>query len=211
MKPKNVNCRKSILGKYEVTYDCPECDACLKSDLDDAGTNDTCPHCGCGFVVPGSTFRDQLNKKRLEKAEARRQREAEQKAEVEARRQREAEAEKAEAEKAKIDELKRIEQERCERRAQQEQAAIQKTIDMNREPIHHISKGLMHLVKAFAASLVIGILSILLVFGLSMQSAGFGFGGVIAVISAFGLVAFGAVYLSEAADAIKAFRKGSMP
>jgi predicted RNA-binding Zn-ribbon protein involved in translation (DUF1610 family) len=44
MNPTNAKVRKTILGKHEVTYDCPECGASLKNDLDDAGKNDTCPH-----------------------------------------------------------------------------------------------------------------------------------------------------------------------
>jgi hypothetical protein len=69
MNPTNAKCRRTIFGKYEVTYDCPECGASLKNDLDDAGKRDTCPHCECEFKVPGSSFREKIEKEKAEKLE----------------------------------------------------------------------------------------------------------------------------------------------
>ena len=50
--------RKTILG-HEVQYKCPHCSEELTSSLDDAGDNDTCPHCDHGFVAPGVAERQQ--------------------------------------------------------------------------------------------------------------------------------------------------------
>lgn len=69
MNPTNAKCRRTIFGKYEVTYDCPECGASLKNDLDDAGKDDTCPHCDCEFKVPGLSFKEKLEKEKAEKRE----------------------------------------------------------------------------------------------------------------------------------------------
>lgn len=51
--PNTVAHRKTLRGRDEVTYDCPNCQASLKNDLSDAGIRDSCPHCGCEFFVPG--------------------------------------------------------------------------------------------------------------------------------------------------------------
>lgn len=53
--------KKGLLGSYTVAYDCPRCKSGLKSRLDDAGTSDTCPDCGTGFIVPGKEERDRIH------------------------------------------------------------------------------------------------------------------------------------------------------
>lgn len=56
-----VEIKKGLLGGYSIGYDCPYCQARLKSSLDDAGKTDNCPECRREFVVPGVEQRDQIN------------------------------------------------------------------------------------------------------------------------------------------------------
>lgn len=71
--PKSVISRKPI-----VTYACPSCSCQLKSSLTEAGKTDTCPDCGTSFVVPG-----EMDKRRMELAEDRSQRDKEEQERIE--------------------------------------------------------------------------------------------------------------------------------
>jgi hypothetical protein len=46
--------RKTLLGKYVVVYDCPNCKERLRSTADDIGKPDTCPTCRTNYCVPGA-------------------------------------------------------------------------------------------------------------------------------------------------------------
>ena len=69
--------KKAILG-HEVQYECPHCEEALSSELVDAGSDDTCPHCGGSFVVPGTPERERLAAEQAAKQEERRRLAAEQ-------------------------------------------------------------------------------------------------------------------------------------
>ena len=56
----NFQIKKSLLGSYNISYNCPHCSTLLKSPLDDAGNTDTCPQCQRQLVVPGAAERDQI-------------------------------------------------------------------------------------------------------------------------------------------------------
>jgi hypothetical protein len=51
MKPE---IKKTLLGSYNVKFDCPACSSRLTSPLVDAGRNDSCPDCNAKFTVPGA-------------------------------------------------------------------------------------------------------------------------------------------------------------
>jgi uncharacterized Zn finger protein (UPF0148 family) len=76
VNPDSISYRKSILtSEYKVTYDCPgPCKASLVSSLHDAGTNDYCPNCGCGFIVPGQEKVQEIKIKQQEERDAAEQR-----------------------------------------------------------------------------------------------------------------------------------------
>lgn len=76
VNPESISYRKSILtSEYKVTYDCPgPCKASLVSSLHDAGTNDYCPNCGCGFIVPGQEKVREIKIKQQEERDAAEQR-----------------------------------------------------------------------------------------------------------------------------------------
>jgi ribosomal protein L37AE/L43A len=104
--------KKTILGKYEVTYDCPGCGQNLKNSLDDAGIQDHCPHCEAVFKVPGLSFKQKMEKEAADQAEAKRlaeeQKEAEKKAKAEAERHKKELAELAEEQEKKKAEKLRV-------------------------------------------------------------------------------------------------------
>ena len=52
--------KKSVLGRYTLSYDCPHCGAGLTSPLNDAGKDDSCPDCEEVFAVPGSDKRNDI-------------------------------------------------------------------------------------------------------------------------------------------------------
>lgn len=56
-----VTVHKGMLGGHTLSYDCPSCSAALKSKLDDAGNQDTCPECGRPYVVPGIAERNRIH------------------------------------------------------------------------------------------------------------------------------------------------------
>lgn len=105
MNPHNAKVKKTILGKYEVTYDCPGCGQNLKNSLDDAGIQDSCPHCEAVFKVPGLSFKQKMEKEAADQAEAKRlaeeQKEAEKKAKEAAHRHNRELAELAEEQERK--------------------------------------------------------------------------------------------------------------
>jgi hypothetical protein len=47
--------QSKLTRKTIVHYECPHCEEDLKSDLEEAGTEDTCPSCGGTFKVPGTS------------------------------------------------------------------------------------------------------------------------------------------------------------
>ena len=73
--------KRSLLGRYSIGYDCPNCEGRLKSPLTDAGKTDFCPACKFQFVVPGSEERERI-RIQSEKEEAEEQRRESQKQEA---------------------------------------------------------------------------------------------------------------------------------
>lgn len=69
--PYSLERKFFLLGDYKVVYDCPKCEHNLCNPLDDAGSDDTCPECGCDFVVPGiddlKRIRQEIENKRQSK------------------------------------------------------------------------------------------------------------------------------------------------
>ncbi len=57
---------KTLTGKIQVNYGCPNCGLELNNLLDEAGNKDTCPGCSAGFVVPGEVKRRELEKLQAE-------------------------------------------------------------------------------------------------------------------------------------------------
>ncbi len=70
---RRIKIKKGIFGGRSIGYDCPHCSSRLKSPINDAGTSDTCPSCGGGFIVPGKEERDRICAQ--QELEARRRRE----------------------------------------------------------------------------------------------------------------------------------------
>jgi uncharacterized membrane protein YdbT with pleckstrin-like domain len=208
MNPTNAKVRKTIIGKHEVTYDCPECGASLKNDLDDAGKNDTCPHCDCQFKVPGATFKAKLEKekaeKEAEKAEQERQKEAE-------RLKREAERKESwEAERLKAEEITRRSAVLASQVAADDEAERRKTKGEKKEPINYISQGLMH----SASAVLYASLSYMFVSAAAWVDS---FNGekdavilIVIIFLCLALVSFFGAFVSSI-KAINAFREGSRP
>lgn len=73
----NIEIKRNLLGVYSIGYNCPNCNARLKSPLNDAGKTDSCPDCKHTFVVPGTEERERL---RIQAEQKERQRAAEEKA-----------------------------------------------------------------------------------------------------------------------------------
>lgn len=158
MNPQNAKVKKTLLGKYEVTYACPGCGQNLKNSLDDAGIQDNCPHCEEVFTVPGLSFKQKMEKEAAEQAEAKRlaeeQKEAEKKAKEAADRHKKELAELAEEqERKKAERLKR---------AVDSESVKSDISEGSKEAINLISEGLMHLVKAFMLTIFMAILSSLI-------------------------------------------------
>jgi DNA-directed RNA polymerase subunit RPC12/RpoP len=164
MKPQNVQCRKTLLGKYEVTYDCPGCGESLKNDLDDAGKNDQCPHCECKFVVPGSGYKREVERRRTERIAEKeaRKRESEAKAREAEEKLRETEAKAREVEAKWKREIALKEKENQIKNANQNKPADNKTA------IQYISEGLSELVRALYYSFLAGLFSVIAFFFGSM-------------------------------------------
>jgi len=57
-----VQLKKSLFGKYSISYACPHCDERLSSPIGETGKNDSCPNCNMGFIVPGSEERCKLER-----------------------------------------------------------------------------------------------------------------------------------------------------
>ncbi len=206
MNPTNAKVRKTIIGKHEVTYDCPECGASLKNDLDDAGKDDTCPHCDCQFKVPGATFKAKLEKekaeKEAEKAEQERQKEAEKKA-------------AREAERLKAEELTRRSAVLTSQIAADDEAdriIVKNSIF----PINYISMGLMYLVRALL--LFISMLLFLLggqiagAFAIVFALSGYASATVFIVLIWFAVVIIpGVMSFISLIQAMDCFSKGAKP
>ena len=60
---------KGLTG-YVVKYQCPQCQANLRSPLKQAGTNDDCPDCQAMFVVPGTDELAKLERKKQQAKDA---------------------------------------------------------------------------------------------------------------------------------------------
>ncbi len=60
----NPKVTKTLLGGYQVKFDCPGCKTRLTSPLSDAGMKDTCPDCGSQFAVPGTDALQQWNERK---------------------------------------------------------------------------------------------------------------------------------------------------
>ena len=60
---------KGLTG-YVVKYQCPQCQANLRSPLKQAGTNDDCPDCQAMFVVPGTNELAKLERKKQQAKDA---------------------------------------------------------------------------------------------------------------------------------------------
>lgn len=171
MQPKNVKHKKSIFGKDEVTYDCPHCGESLRSSLSEAGSSDHCPNCEGTFVVPGLEIIESIE-------EAKRANELikeQERLEDEKYRAAQEDKIKQQCEKEKVETAER-------EKRYKEQVAHEKRIQdaaekeqLERDPINHISAGLMHLVSIMITSLWLVLCSSLLpVFQLlDKESAGF--------------------------------------
>jgi hypothetical protein len=61
--------KKSWLGGYKISYNCPNCSTALKSPLDDAGKTDSCPACNAQLVVPGKDARERIRSEERRAAE----------------------------------------------------------------------------------------------------------------------------------------------
>ena len=57
---------RSITGKWQVHYECPQCGEALVNELEDAGQTDTCPNCEFGFVVPGQQVKQEVEREQRE-------------------------------------------------------------------------------------------------------------------------------------------------
>lgn len=202
MKPKNVNCRKTILGKYEVTYDCPGCGESLKNDLEDAGKDDQCPHCECEFVVPGTKYKDEIERRRAERI-------AEKEKEV-ARR----EAEKREAERRSREAEEKAKRE-AELAAKEERlkASFRGKSSEEKTPIQYISEGMAELVRALFYSFLSGFFGMIAAFvggiAASQPPENAGIPAGIAVISGIISFVYGIALFGIFPAAISSFEKGS--
>ncbi|MCO6043297.1 hypothetical protein NG895_05205 [Aeoliella sp. ICT_H6.2] len=54
--------KKGALGTV-VQYECPQCKSPLTSNVSEAGGQDTCPDCGCVFVIPGEAEKLELERR----------------------------------------------------------------------------------------------------------------------------------------------------
>lgn len=68
-----IQIKKTMFGGYRVTYDCLACGEKLRSPLDAAGTQDSCPNCNIIFVVPGAKEREELKRTKDAEQEHKRQ------------------------------------------------------------------------------------------------------------------------------------------
>lgn len=198
MKPKNVNYRRTILGKYEVTYDCPGCGKSLKNDLDDAGKQDQCPHCECDFFVPGTQYKQEIERRQA----ARHAKKEAEKAEFERQAR-----ESRENEKAGLEAL--------ESRWNAVKSLNQSESSSERTAIHYISEGLAELVRAFLYSVLGGFYGSIAFYcvmtGSNASSDTQGFFFVLMLV--FGTLSIGYMisFYQSTKLAFEAFLKGSKP
>lgn len=193
MTPKNVNCRKTILGKYEVTYDCPGCGKSLKNDLEDAGKDDQCPHCECEFVVPGSGYKRDLERRRAERI-------AEKDA---AKKEIERQASEArENDKARLEAI--------ENRSKPVETPKGSEPTSNRTSIQYISEGLADLVHALFHSFLSGIFGSVTLVCASLSQSG-DRDGLLVLALIFGAITVGFVlsFFVAINESIDSFRKGA--
>ncbi|QDT59986.1 hypothetical protein SV7mr_25000 [Stieleria bergensis] len=66
---KSYHVKPSITGS-SVKYQCPVCEARLRSSLMDADKQDYCPDCGAAFIVPGSPEKLAEAERRLQMEDA---------------------------------------------------------------------------------------------------------------------------------------------
>ncbi|PHQ78464.1 MAG: hypothetical protein COB69_09955 [Phycisphaera sp.] len=73
--PKEIpfTARRHTVGGIAIHYNCPQCQAALKSPVEEAGKDETCPACMYTFVVPGVEAKKE---NRIREAKARETKEA---------------------------------------------------------------------------------------------------------------------------------------
>lgn len=95
MKVTKFTVKKSLLGNaYRVEYLCPKCENPLRSEEEEIGNEEACPHCGAVFVVSREA-KVEIQTER-ERIEAEREKELARKEEVRAQREEESQRKEAE-------------------------------------------------------------------------------------------------------------------
>ena len=90
--------KKTLVGTYQVKFECPNCSISLNESLNKAGQKDSCPECGASFVLPGQK---ELNDLKII-AEARQTQKQLQKQQAEERKQEKLRIQKEKEEAAKL-------------------------------------------------------------------------------------------------------------
>jgi hypothetical protein len=205
--PNTVAHRKTLRGRDEVTYDCPNCQASLKNDLSDAGIRDSCPHCGCEFFVPGDERLDGL-KQAESQGKLRKKEEAE-----------ESKRNQEQADK-RIRELELVAKNR-EQEQERQKVLLKST--------HYMSLGFMHLVSVLTKGIWLAILvfmqtvtSVIWLFSSVIGAAVGGEAGdagrairdvssLIVILLTIGIAILSAAQIMDVFRARDAFRSGSDP
>jgi len=203
--PNTVAHRKTLRGRDEVTYDCPNCQASLKNDLSDAGIRDSCPHCGCEFFVPGDERLNVLKQ---------------------------AESQGKLRKKQEADESKRN-QEQADRRVR-ELELVAKNHDQEGQKVllkstHYMSLGFMYLVSVLIKAMWLSILAFMhiVTFNIWLFSSVIGgivggevgdaskaiqyFSGRIGIMITIGIIILSTTQIIDVFRARNAFRSGSDP